>query len=341
MDSKNQLKDLLKNLKCVICHDVLIDATVINCGHSFCRLCITKWFDEQHIMLENGDKNIEKCPMCNVEILTEQPNHMLKNHIEEMCGLLLSETEKSEREETIKNHHEEWYNLYVAEKELERQNAINEATTDAPATAPAHLVYPSTSVVIIQENIDAEIERAAIARAANAGVANARAVGTGAPSVCTPVTAPAQLVYPPHSGNTVEISIEIIDIDNSDTESYDNLVEIIDIDNSDTESYDNLGDVNPDSFSAPANEGMAHYRETIFSQNLSSANDIENNFITVETSWNFRDIQAQMRADNRRYQEMEQYQSNESTWDMPSPDSTGQDTDIILNLSPGEGFEIL
>ena len=117
LESKNKLKDLLSNLKCTICHEVLAEATVTNCGHSYCNLCIETWKKDQSKLLEYGQNKLVKCPNCNTEIKTLSTNHMLKNHIQEMCDILLSEQEKRVRQKTI------------------------------------------------QQNIDAQIERAAIARA--------------------------------------------------------------------------------------------------------------------------------------------------------------------------------
>ena len=107
----------LSNLKCTICHEILIVATVTNCGHSFCKLCISKWKNEQSKLLENGKQKLAKCPMCNTEIKTLAPNHILKDHVEEMCNLLLTKKEKSARQKTIQEHIEEIRNLHWIPKD--------------------------------------------------------------------------------------------------------------------------------------------------------------------------------------------------------------------------------
>ena len=78
-ESKNKLKNLLSNLKCTICHEVLAEATVTNCGHSFCNLCIESWKRDQSKLLEYGQNKLVKCPNCNTEIKTLSTNHMLKD----------------------------------------------------------------------------------------------------------------------------------------------------------------------------------------------------------------------------------------------------------------------
>ena len=61
--------------------------------------------------------------MCNSEIKTLAPNHILKHHFEEMCNLLLTEKEKSARLKTTQ-----------------------EQLKEAIAIAPSKLVYPPNSV---------------------------------------------------------------------------------------------------------------------------------------------------------------------------------------------------
>ena len=98
------IKDLLYNLKCTICHDILVEATVTNYGHSYCKSCIETWKKEESKTLDHGKEKLAKCPNCNTEIQTLSTNHMLKTHIEEMCDILLSEAEKSARQETIQEN---------------------------------------------------------------------------------------------------------------------------------------------------------------------------------------------------------------------------------------------
>lgn len=199
MDFK--IEKFLKNLKCAICHDVLIDATVTNCGHSFCEWCIKKWENEKFDILANGNEKLPKCPMCNTEFETLSSNHMLKNHIEEMCNLLLSEEDKSDRQKTMIQHSDNMSNLILS---------ANEAIAEFEAALQLD-VHPENGT----NSQTREYARVCSLALRYERAANARGVGTGAPSVFTtaPETAPEELVYPPNSVNTVQIPIETIYMD--------------------------------------------------------------------------------------------------------------------------------
>ena len=79
-ETKTKLKDFLKkvrniknlvyNLKCTICHDILVEATVTNCGHSYCKSCIETWKKKESKSLDHGKEKLAKCPNCNTEIQT-------------------------------------------------------------------------------------------------------------------------------------------------------------------------------------------------------------------------------------------------------------------------------
>ena len=56
------IKDILRELaetelQCAVCYGVFIDATTINCGHSFCKNCIHEW-----------QKQKSNCPLCRTDI---------------------------------------------------------------------------------------------------------------------------------------------------------------------------------------------------------------------------------------------------------------------------------
>ena len=48
-------------LQCSVCTEVFIEATTINCGHTFCKYCINKWQQQK-----------SNCPVCRTDI-----NHMV------------------------------------------------------------------------------------------------------------------------------------------------------------------------------------------------------------------------------------------------------------------------
>ena len=56
------IKDILRELaetelQCAVCYGVFMDATTINCGHSFCKNCILEW-----------QKQKSNCPLCRTDI---------------------------------------------------------------------------------------------------------------------------------------------------------------------------------------------------------------------------------------------------------------------------------
>jgi hypothetical protein len=163
------MKDLVLNLKCTICHDILVEATVTNCGHSYCKSCIETWKKEESERFEYGKQKLAKCPNCKIEIKTLSTNHMLKTHVEEMCDMLLSEKEKSIRQETIRENKNK--EALAALKRAASACAVNAPATIAPGVIAPTAIVPSTF----------------------------------APVAITPATTPAQLVYQPNGGNTSEI----------------------------------------------------------------------------------------------------------------------------------------
>jgi len=51
------------DLKCSICHEILIYSTSTVCGHLFCQYCITRWVK---LKLENNEE--VRCPLCRIDI---------------------------------------------------------------------------------------------------------------------------------------------------------------------------------------------------------------------------------------------------------------------------------
>ena len=44
-------------LQCAVCSEVLVEATSVNCGHTFCHFCINEW-----------KKKKANCPVCRADI---------------------------------------------------------------------------------------------------------------------------------------------------------------------------------------------------------------------------------------------------------------------------------
>lgn len=55
MDNFRELAET--QLQCAVCSEVFVQATAINCGHTFCHFCITEW-----------KKKKSNCPVCRTDI---------------------------------------------------------------------------------------------------------------------------------------------------------------------------------------------------------------------------------------------------------------------------------
>ncbi|XP_031714410.1 tripartite motif-containing protein 35-like [Anarrhichthys ocellatus] len=69
-------------LSCPICHDIFRDPILLRCSHSFCNVCVQKWW---------GTKLNRPCPICKTVSFTKVPprNLVLKN----LCEAFLLEVE--------------------------------------------------------------------------------------------------------------------------------------------------------------------------------------------------------------------------------------------------------
>jgi len=82
-------------LKCSICTELLIEATNLNCSHSFCAYCIQEW-----------KKTKNECPVCRTRITSEERVLALDSYIDKMV-VHLSDDMKQRREENRKFREEQ------------------------------------------------------------------------------------------------------------------------------------------------------------------------------------------------------------------------------------------
>lgn len=59
-NADDEASDLVPDVfKCSICFEILLEPTTINCGHSFCRICLARWFEARKLA-----RQAFICPEC-------------------------------------------------------------------------------------------------------------------------------------------------------------------------------------------------------------------------------------------------------------------------------------
>ncbi|XP_072032642.1 uncharacterized protein [Amphiura filiformis] len=72
--AKERLSNLIEeDLQCLICAEILIQATVLNCSHTFCKHCITRW-----------TKRKDLCPVCRTTITSKFSLENLDRYIDKV-----------------------------------------------------------------------------------------------------------------------------------------------------------------------------------------------------------------------------------------------------------------
>lgn len=89
------LEHVENELQCIICTELFVKATTLNCSHSFCKYCIEQW--------RNKNKN---CPICRTKITTANPTIVLDNFIEKVLESS-PEDVKQKRNELIKSREQQ------------------------------------------------------------------------------------------------------------------------------------------------------------------------------------------------------------------------------------------
>ncbi|KAK2822895.1 hypothetical protein Q5P01_022960 [Channa striata] len=86
---------LENDLCCPICHDIFADPVLLSCSHSFCNVCLQKWWTE---------KLIKECPICQKLSLQSKPprNLVLRN----LCESFRQERDREPSDDLCSLHFE-------------------------------------------------------------------------------------------------------------------------------------------------------------------------------------------------------------------------------------------
>ncbi|XP_075708016.1 E3 ubiquitin-protein ligase TRIM39-like [Rhinoderma darwinii] len=95
----NHVKDLQEELTCPICLDNFTDPVSIQCGHNFCRACISQTW--------RGIRNNFSCPQCRKVSRWKflRPNRVVENVVE-ISAHLLAANGSEEKKKVCKKHQE-------------------------------------------------------------------------------------------------------------------------------------------------------------------------------------------------------------------------------------------
>ncbi|ODN05590.1 E3 ubiquitin-protein ligase RNF8 [Orchesella cincta] len=107
---KKILELMESELSCSVCNEVFIQATVIECGHTFCSFCIHEW-----------SRKKQECPICRKRFASRSRHIEVENFILKMFESFSGEI-ASKRKASIK----------------EREDQVKKAAEDAARAATAH-----------------------------------------------------------------------------------------------------------------------------------------------------------------------------------------------------------
>ncbi|XP_060706788.1 zinc-binding protein A33-like [Hemiscyllium ocellatum] len=110
MDSRQQRESWIQEVICPICQDFFTDPVSLDCGHNFCRSCITQSW---------GKQEINSCPECGQEFPDRalRVNRVLAN-LAEKARKLNPNPQKKESEHHCEEHQEELKLFCETDKKL-------------------------------------------------------------------------------------------------------------------------------------------------------------------------------------------------------------------------------
>jgi len=116
----SSLEDTMEEeLQCSICTELLIEATSLNCSHSFCAFCLKEW-----------KKNKNECPVCRARITTETRSLVLDSYIDKMV-VHLSDDMRERRQENQKFREEQKQGMHQPQPGVKPISATDEMGGDA------------------------------------------------------------------------------------------------------------------------------------------------------------------------------------------------------------------
>ena len=90
-DVMANFKELVEtNLQCSVCSELLVFASTVRCGHSFCEACIREW-------IETKGAARADCPMCRAPVHEHHPNQAVDAYIDKVVDNFYTEEARSAR----------------------------------------------------------------------------------------------------------------------------------------------------------------------------------------------------------------------------------------------------
>ncbi|XP_062829689.1 zinc finger protein RFP-like isoform X2 [Anolis carolinensis] len=110
--AEDLLQDLCEEATCSVCLDYFKDPVILDCGHNFCRACLTQTWGK------SGNKKTS-CPQCR-EIVSQKnlrKNQQLANLVEKVKLLSLQRPKQAKGKERVCEKHQEPLNLFCTHEE--------------------------------------------------------------------------------------------------------------------------------------------------------------------------------------------------------------------------------
>ncbi|XP_045468225.1 E3 ubiquitin-protein ligase CHFR-like [Harmonia axyridis] len=104
---KTKLKCKLEasELECSICQELYIEATTLNCGHTFCSSCIMRWKRQK-----------KQCPICRRHIEFENPTMALDNMVKKLVSMM-DQNDREQRNKLVAERTEKIFLPEVSNEE--------------------------------------------------------------------------------------------------------------------------------------------------------------------------------------------------------------------------------